>query len=147
ALVVQVVQLDTVEAKTRLPAKYDRLDLGDPKAKDSRAKEVVLIDSSGKTLADLVVGKRKFTLGSKEGGVYVRVPPDGQAWLAQGDLDPGTTPRDWLKRDIAIVGDMEIRRISVTHPDGSKVIVERATPAESSFKIANLPHHQEPESE
>jgi len=146
-LVVQMAKMEKLEPKTRMPAKYDRLALEDPKTKGSHGKEITLFDSHGKALADLIVGKRKFTLGSKEPGVYVRIPGDPQTWLAQGDLDPGTKPRDWLLREIASVKDMDIKHIVITQPDGGKIVLDKSGPTDTGFTIANLPHGKQAESE
>jgi hypothetical protein len=146
-LVIQMARMVKLEAKTAVADKLERLDLNDPKAKDSRAKEITLLDREGKTLAGLVVGKRKFTLGSKEGGTYVRVPGSNQAWLVLGDLNPGSKPRDWLKRDIADIKDKQVKRITVVHPDGERIVVGKLSPKDASFKIENLPAGKQPASD
>ncbi|TAL04558.1 MAG: DUF4340 domain-containing protein [Rhodospirillaceae bacterium] len=147
ALIVQMAQMTKIEPKTRSAEKYDRLDLEDPTKKDSHGKEVALFDSGGKVLADIIVGKRKFTLGSKEGGVYVRIPGDPQTWLALGDLNPGLKPGDWLMREIANIPDTAIRRVSVTHADGEKLVLEKSSPTDTAFKIANLPRGKQASSD
>jgi hypothetical protein len=146
-LVVKIARMTKLEAKTRLPERYERLDLQEPDAKDSRAKEVTLLDGEGKVIARLVVGKRKFTLGSKEGGTYVRIPGEAQTWLAVGELNPGDKVRDWLKRDIADIKDKHIRRVTVVHPDGERIEVGKDAPDAANFKILNLPQGQEPTSD
>lgn len=146
-LVIQMTRLVKLEAKTSVAEKLDRLDLNDPTAKDSRAKEIVLLDRDGKTIADLIVGKRKFTLGGKESGTYVRLPGDNQSWLALGELSPGPKARDWLKRDIADVKDKSIKRVTVVHPDGEKVVVGKLSAKDAAFKIENLPGGKQPASD
>lgn len=146
-LVVKIARMTKLEAKTRLPERYERLDLQEPDAKDSRAKEVTLLDGEGKVIARLIIGKRKFTLGSKEGGTYVRIPGEAQTWLAIGELSPGDKVRDWLKRDIADIKDKYIRRVTVVHPDGERIEVGKDSPDDANFKILNLPQGQEPTSE
>lgn len=146
-LVLKVARLDKLESKTSLPDRYERLDLQEPDAKDSRAKEVKLLDKDGKELAALVIGKRKFTLGSKEGGTYIRLPGQAQTFLAMGELSPGDKMRDWLVRDIADIKDKQIKTVTVVHPDGEKVVVGKQTASETSFKILNLPQGFEPTSD
>ncbi len=137
-VVLGIARMTKLEAKTAMAEKLDRLDLNDPKAKNSRAKEVLLVDKDGKALADVIVGKRKFSLG-KEGGTYVRLPPNPQSWLALGDINVGAKPRDWLKRDIADIKDRDVKRITVVHPDGERVIAGRQAPTDPGFKYENLP--------
>ncbi len=146
-LVVRLARLAKLEGKTKLEDRYERLDLNAPDAKDSRAKQVTVLDKEGKALADLIVGKRKFTLGSKEGGTYIRIPGDPQTWLALGELNPGDKARDWLKRDITDIKDKQIKRVTVRHPDGESVIVSKAKPEDASFKIQGIPPGKEPASD
>lgn len=141
-LIVALAQMSKIEPKTRLPQKYDRLDLDDPTGHGSHGKEVILSGEDGKNLADVIVGKRKFTLGAKENGVYVRLPGQAQAWLASGDVDVGTKPGDWLMRKIADIKDTALKRVTITQPDGSKIIAEKATVLDTDFKIVNPPRNQ-----
>ena len=147
AMLVRLARMTKLEAKTRDPNRYDRLDLGDPAKKDGQAKQVTLIDSSGKEMANLVVGKRKFTLGGNEGGTYIRVIGDPQTWLALGDVSIGDAPRDWLKRQIVDIKDNSIKRVTVTRPNGEKIVVDRPKPGSPSLQIENIPKGLVPVSE
>lgn len=143
-LVLRMARMAKLEAKTNLEARYERLDLNAPDAKDSRAKQVTLLDKDGKPIADIIIGKRKFTLGSKEGGTYIRIPGEPQTWLALGELTPGDKARDWLKRDVADIKDKQIKRVTIRQPDGEKVVVSKDKPADESFKIQGIPSGREP---
>ena len=145
-VVIGIARMVRLEAKTAMADKLDRLELNDPKAKDSRAKQVMLVDRDGKTLADVIVGKRKFSLG-KEGGTYVRLPSAPQSWLALGDINVGNKARDWLKCDIADLRDRDIKRVTVVYPDGERVIAGRQSPNDPGFKIENLPSGRQPSSD
>ncbi|MGE4063641.1 MAG: DUF4340 domain-containing protein [Rhodospirillaceae bacterium] len=136
-LVVDIARLTKLESKTSRPERYGRLDLQEPTEKGSNAKQVTLLDANGKEMAALIIGKRKYTLGGKEGGTYVRLPGDAQTWLAQGEVNPGVAPRDWIARDIADVPDAAVKRVSVTTPKGDRVIAARG--ADEKFMIENLP--------
>ncbi|MEQ8510437.1 MAG: DUF4340 domain-containing protein [Rhodospirillaceae bacterium] len=139
-LVVKLSRLEKIEPKTKLAERYDRLDLADPEVKDdTRAKEVALIDSEGAEMARLLVGKRKFTLGSTEGGTYILVPDDPQAWLVTGELNPGTRARDWLVREITDIKDKDIQRIRIVHPDGEELVVYKETPEQANYAVENVP--------
>jgi len=143
-VVVRMARMNKLESKTSQPDLYERLDLNDPTAEGSRAKQVILKDASDAEIANLIIGKSKFTLGSKEGGTYIRLPSDPQTWLAMGEVAPGNTVRDWIKRDVVDIKDAAINRIIVTHPKGERVSVVRW--AEGAFAIENLPKDAEPES-
>lgn len=143
-LVVKLTRLTKVEPKTKLQDRYDRLDLLDPEDKeDTRAKEVTLTDGDGEELARLLVGKRKFTLGTSEGGTYVLLPDDPQAWLVTGELNPGARARDWLVREITNIKADDIRRVEVTHPDGEVLAASKATPEQANYTVENVPSDME----
>ncbi len=137
-LLVALARLERLEPKTRRPELYERLELRDPEVEGARSRRVSLLDGEGKTIAALIVGKSKFSL-SGDGGVYVRLPDDPQTWLARGELDLGTEPRDWLARTIADIPSKRVRRVVVRHPDGETVEVSKASPEESDFALAGLP--------
>jgi hypothetical protein len=144
SLVVQIAQMTKIEPKTKVSEKYDILHVGNPKAEGSEARQVDLIGFNGHALASLVIGKRKFTLGTKEGGVYVRRPNDPQSWLAVGNVDPGTRPQDWLAPHVLDIPDSAVQKVVLTPPDGARVILEKAGEADSGFHISNMPSGQQP---
>lgn len=137
-LVVGIARLSKLESKTAATDRYARLDLQDPTAKGSNAKQVTLIGAEGQELANVIVGKRKYTLGGKESGTYIRLPGDPQTWLALGDVNPGTNPRDWIVRQVANVPDAAVQRVTVTQPNGARVIAARQ---DDTFVIENLPRN------
>lgn len=143
-LLVKLSRLEKVEPKTKLAERYDRLDLVAPDDKaDTRAKEVTLKDADGEILASLLVGKRKFTLGTTEGGTYILLPDDPQAWLVTGELNPGARSRDWLVREISNIKADDIQRVTVVHPDGETVSVFKETPDQASYTVENVPDDME----
>lgn len=143
-LLVKMSRLEKVEPKTKLAERYDRLDLIAPEDKeDTRAKEVTLKDADGDVLARLLVGKRKFTLGTTEGGTYILLPEDPQAWLVTGELNPGARARDWLVREISDIKDDDIRRVTVLHPDGESISAFKETPDQSNYAVENVPNGME----
>jgi hypothetical protein len=140
SLVVRLARLTKLESKTKMPDRYDRLDLGDTAAKGGQATELTLLDGANKPIADLIVGKRKFTLGGREGGTYVRFPNDPQTWLALGELQVGTAAHDWLKPEIADIKDSAIKRVTVTHGNGEKIIAAKGA---NGFTLENMPKGME----
>jgi hypothetical protein len=120
-LVVDIARLTKLESKTAQPDRYARLDLQDPAEKGSNAKQVTFIDTNGKEMATLIVGKRKYTLGGKEGGTYIRLPGEAQTWLALGEVNPGAAPRDWIAKDIADVPDAAVKRVTENLPKNASL--------------------------
>lgn len=144
-LIIALAQAAKVEGKTKLPDRYARLEVEDPTAKGAKSRQVALIDAGGKEIASLIVGKRQDSLGTKEGGTYVRLPGDPQVWLVSGEISAETNVSDWLEKTIIDIKEPNIGRVTVTHPNGEKIIAGRA-PGAQNFSIENLPKGAEPSS-
>ena len=87
-VVVLLAQMAKIEGKTKEPSRYARLEVEDPTAKSGRGRQVTLIDSDGKEIANVIVGKRQYNMGSQTSNSYIRVPGDPQVWLASGEMTP-----------------------------------------------------------
>ena len=77
----------------------DHADLGlVPPEKLGTALRIALKDMKGKTIANLLVGKRPFERASVlgENAIFVRKADDPQSWLARGSLPLRVQLRDWL---------------------------------------------------
>ena len=146
-LIVSLARMTKVEGKTKAEDRYARLEVEDPAGKDAKSRQVALLDAGGKEIAGLIVGKRQDSLGSKEGGTYVRLAGDPQVWLATGEITAETAIGDWLDKNIADIKDVTVNRVTVTHPNGEKIIVARAAPQSQSLLIENLPKGAKPASE
>jgi hypothetical protein len=144
-LIVNLARMTKVEGKTRLPDRYARLEVEDPASKDAKSRQVALIDVNGKEIASLIVGKRQTALGNTEGGTYVRLADDPQVWLVTGEITAEATAGDWLRKDIIDIKEPAIARVTVTHPNGEKIVVGR-TPNGQNFNIENLPKGAQPAS-
>src|SRR6516164_6552463 len=126
-----------VEPKTQQPGFYSRLDVEDPGTGKSTL--VTLKDKSGATLAELIIGKRRFDrLGTGTDGVYVRKPGDSQSWLARGSLEFSDQLSSWLDRRVLDIPEKRIAKASLTQPDGTKLVIIRAKP-EDKFTVEDAP--------
>jgi Domain of unknown function (DUF4340) len=136
-VVLTLAEMRLVEPKTRLPSLYDRLEVDDPGKGKSTL--VSVRDQSGKTLAQLIVGKRRFDrLGTGNAGLYVRRPGDAQSWLASGSLDLAGDLAGWLDRQIVDIPDRRIAKVVLTQPDGTRLVLSRAKP-DAPFAIEGAP--------
>ena len=144
-LIIGLAQMSKVEGKTKQEDRYARLEVEDPQAKDAKSRQVALIDVNGKEIASLIIGKKQPGLGNKSGGTYVRLAGDPQVWLVNGEVTAETTLGDWLKKDIADIKEPMVSRVTVTHPNGEKIIVSRA-PGAQNFSVENLPKGTQPAS-
>lgn len=136
-LVLAMADLTLVEPKTRKAELYPRLEVEDPdKGKSTR---VSVKDKSDTTIAELIVGKRRYDrLGAGNDGVYLRKPGDPQAWLARGSLDPSGDPASWLDRRILDISEKKIAKVTLTQADGTRLVIDRAAP-DAKFAVEDAP--------
>ncbi len=126
-IVRSMADLTLVEPKTQRPELYPRLQVEDPG--NGKSALVSVEDKSGKPLAQLIVGKRRYDrLGAGNDGVYVRKPGDAQSWLARGSLDLSGIPSSWLDRQIVDLPEKRIAKVVLTQPDGATLVLSRTAP-------------------
>jgi len=139
-VILALAQLKLLEPKTRNKDKFAKLELQDPGAKDANSKRVRLLDRAGKTMAEVILGRRRQTLpGTTLGGVYLRRPGDDQTWLAAGGPDVTDERRDWLERKIIDVDAARVKKVVIRHPDGETVTASKPTPEAADFVLENIP--------
>jgi hypothetical protein len=147
-IALAMADLTLVEPKTQKADFYPRLELEDPGK--GKATLVSIKDKSGASLAELIVGKRRYDrLGGGNDGVYVRKPGDAQAWLARGSLEFSDQLSSWLDRRILDIPDKRIAKVTLTQPDGTKLVLSRSAsdakltvenaPADAKFKSETAP--------
>lgn len=136
-----LVDMVTHEAKTADPKRHDKLDLDDPKAEKSSAKQLTVRDAAGKVLADVVVGKSNSThliLGKEM--VYVRKAGDDRAYLVEGDPGLKGEAIDWVVRDVMGVIPERVRVATNRDKDGKVVLeVHREKPEDKTFQARDVP--------
>ncbi len=141
-VLVGLMELTRLEAKTANLKKYLLIDVDDPGQKDGRGRQFTLAGSDGKLLAQIVLGKISVgRAGPGRDAQYVRVTSEKTSWLALGSVEAGTTLPDWaaprfLKLDVdsVIYGRVEY--------DGDKVEVRRTGQSEtgsSTFEMIDVP--------
>ncbi|MBM3486993.1 MAG: DUF4340 domain-containing protein [Alphaproteobacteria bacterium] len=138
--IVALGNLRLLEQKTSDAERYARLQLEDPAGADAKSRLVVMKDGTGKEIASAVVGRRNTTLfGANRGGTYIRRGTEAGSWLAEGDLEVGATPNDWMEREIVDVASDRIARAVVTHPDGEKTVVRKDVQNQPAFTVDDIP--------
>ncbi len=139
-LLIALARMNKIEGKTKDPARYARLEVEEPKDADAASRQVTLIDDTGKTIADVVLGKRQYNMGTQGNNTYVRLAGDPQVWLASGEVDDSATGvSGWLKRDVIDIPSQQVARVTVTHPNGEKVVAKRQPVESPNMVIENLP--------
>lgn len=126
-----------VEQKTTDPALHARLGVEDLADAGATGREFI-VEAPTETFR-LVVG----TTGVRGAMAYVRRPDAAQSFLVSADLDPGEGTVDWLQRDLVDIDADRIHSVTITHPDGEVLRIEKPTPDSPDFSIADMPADRE----
>ncbi len=135
-----------LEKKTANPENYALLGVSDPGAAEEGSEsdgddEAVRLTLDGlPEPLSIILGKRNFR-GSPS--TYVRRADEAQSWLAGGDLEMAADPKEWLKRDLLDIASPRVRRVTLTHPDGTEFTIEKDTREAPDFELLDLPEGRE----
>jgi hypothetical protein len=139
-LLTELAALKLSERLTDDPDRLARLQLEPLDAPDARSHRVKVLAADGSVLADLFVGRTVARMvGESQGGTYLRLGDEMQAWLAAGSV---TLPEDalgFVDRRITTLPDDTVRRVAITHPGGTVVLAERASPGQPLSVKTGLP--------
>ena len=121
-LVGKVARAEFVQAKTKEAKRYDLLELGDPAKKDATASLIKINDAKGKSIAELVVGKRRGSaFGRGRSGSYLRKPDNPQTWLANLVIRVPMGVPDWVTPTFFRLPLDKVKAVEVLPPDGDPV--------------------------
>jgi hypothetical protein len=136
---VTMAELKTVEPKTAKPDLHGRVEVEavtEPKAK---SKHMTLKDGDGKTIAEAVIGKKRYApIGGKD-MVYVRKAAESRVWLAEGVFDVRWPAPEWLVKEISGLPEKRWRHIVITQPDGEKAELGRKDTEQQNYDVLNSP--------
>lgn len=138
-LLVGLTELRLVEPRTANEEMLDRLGLEDPTRPGATSSLLRVLDGSGGTIAELVVGRRRMrTQGGVPESVYVRRPSETQAWLAEGRLPMDADPQLWIDRDLANLPRDRVLRVVVRRAgEDGELVIARASGADEdpAFRV------------
>ena len=138
--IVGLGELKLLESKTADTARYARLQVENPGSLEAKSIGVELKDKDDKTLASGVIGKRHVGLfGQGGGGTYLRRGEDALSWLAEGIVDLGAEPNDWMVRDIVNLEAEDIARAVLHQPSGAEITVTRADKQAKDYVVTGIP--------
>ena len=125
-LLVRLAEAQLVEPKTRKSDRFAMLELEDAGAKDTKSREVRLLDQQGTLIAQAIIGKKRMdAFGLSKAGTYVRWPEDQQAWLANTDVEVSATVRDWVQTTLLDLEAAKISAVAVEIPNEAPLQIER----------------------
>lgn len=140
-LILGLAELETIEAKTSDPTRYERLGVQDPGDAGSISKLVTLRDAGGDTVASLIVGDVRSSSGLSS--LYVRRNGEAQSWLAKGTVAVPTDAGALLDKKILELQRDEVLATETVHPDGEAVLVSKDERADSTFVVRDIPEGRE----
>ena len=141
-LLIGLSDLETIEAKTRDPARYAKLHLSDIDRPDSRALRVVLEDPNGAAVLDALFGKRVPSLSGGTPSIYIRRAGEARTWLARGELEVRAGRLDWLPILVASIERERIARATLAAP-GADPVALVWDEARKRFEIEGLPEDRQ----
>ena len=139
-LLVRLAEAQLVEPKTRKSDRFAMLELEDAGAKDTKSREVRLLDQQGGLIAQAIVGKKCIdAFGSSKAGTYVRWPEDAQAWLANTDVEISANVRDWVQPSLIDQEVAKIKSVTVEMPNEAPLRIEREAGDGGKHKLVAIP--------
>lgn len=139
-LLVGLATAELIEPKTRVESKYALLDLEDPKKDDTKATLINLTDKGGKTIADVILGKRKVAaFGTGRAGTYVRRPGKARAWLASENLSAPVDVSNWVEPVFFRIDPKTVKSLSVTAPKAQPYLIVAEDAKAEKFKFSGIP--------
>ena len=134
-VIVGIAQLEAIEPKTKNPELHGQLGLNNEQSKINSASSITLINEKSQKIASILVGNdSKFGKETR----YVRKPDNDQTWLVWRNFDIPKNGIDWLDDTLFSIHRGRVADITIIHPDGHEVLIQRGSYAEQYFKIQNL---------
>ena len=125
-LIVALADMRLIEAKTRMPERYGRLEVEDVDKADAKSRLLRVESADGKILAEAIFGKQQHRLtGNQATGTYLRRPGEAQSWLASGGVEIDPKVVDWLDDQIVDLDPGNIGRIEISAESGARYAVRR----------------------
>jgi hypothetical protein len=138
ALIVALADMRLIEAKTRLPERYGRLEVEDVDAEDAKSRLLRVESADGKVLAEAILGKQQHRLtGNQAAGTYLRRPGEARSWLASGGVAIDGEVVNWLDDEIVYLDGKRIGRIEIRPDSGPAYVVQRDSAGEP-LQLADL---------
>lgn len=135
---IALAEAQLLEEKTSNPGLYDRLKVEDVENEAAGGLRMDL--GAGDRTTSVIIGATGVGGGDR---AYARRPGETTSWLVSGSFDLPRETGDWLDRRVVDLPAARVHAVTITHPDGPVVRVEKATPQAGDFTVAGVPAGRE----
>jgi len=136
-LLSDLAAAEVIEGKTSNPEFYTRLGVEDVDGPDAAGILIGFAEETG--LPSLIVGNE----AQGRVGQYVRLSGSDQSALIGRVLSVPGDMQQWLVREIIDIQEGELVEISVTHPDGEQVLLQKVSADDADFQLQKIPKGRE----
>jgi len=126
----------SIEAKTANPELHGRLGLEMPDVENSKG--TLLVAGVGDQQYRLLLGNVAQTSYR-----YARLPDEDQTWLIDQNPDLPAAAGDWLDASIIDIDPDAVRAVTITHPDGEVISIEKTSEDDNDFTVNDIPEGRE----
>lgn len=135
---IALAEARIIEEKTSNPELYDRLGVEDL---DRESAGGVRLDlgAAGK-VTGVILGKTGVGGGDR---AYARRAGEPVSWLVSGAFDIPRESAQWLDGGLTDIAAGRVHAVTVTHPDGSVLRVEKPTAETADYVVAGVPAGRE----
>ena len=139
SLLVGMVDLRKLEAKTSDPERFSELHLNDVTMPEAKSIEFTLYVDN-REVAALLVGKTHPSPQNPDlKEAYVRIPGQTQVWLVKTVLEPQRELIEWLDRRIIDLPRERIREARVEGESRKMIRIFRSSSGEKDFSLSSIP--------
>jgi len=136
-LLTDLAAAEVIEEKTSKPELYSRLGVEDVAGPDAAGVLIVFAEETG--LPSLIVGNK----AQGREGQYVRLEGNDQSVLIDRALTVPKEMQQWLELDIIDIPEGELVEVSISHPEGERVHLLKASADDADFQLQNIPEGRE----
>ena len=136
-LLADLVAAEVIEGKTANPALYPRLGVEDVDSPEASGVLIGFTAESG--LPSVIVGNK----AQGREGQYVRLSSGDQSLLIGRALTVPGELQQWLDREVIDIQEGELVEISITHPDGEQIVLQKVSADDSDFQLQKIPEGRE----
>jgi hypothetical protein len=137
ALLIALSEAQIVEEKTANPDFHSRLGVEDIDDAEAAGLELALVAADG-TTHSAILGD-----GYTGGQRYARITDSALSVLIDRDPEVPRDPADWVVGEIVDIASERVQGVVVTHADGERLTLEKATRDDANFAVDGVPDGRE----